>query len=134
MFDVTTFKQAIDFKIKACSNVSISLIDTTQTPRYKVLFGMETVTLAKIHQTTSTVNDVIEMWSGLKCNCYVSLWVAWVYLQNCIKAGTGIHGDGEFINLTDDSFNSRISITNLEVSSTRPAYWIFDFEAHSFNG
>lgn len=127
-------RNAIHFRIKACSEVSIGLMDITnpQTPKYKVLFGMKNNTLAKIQPTSSMLQDSIEPWSGLNCDGYVYLWVAW--LQWYIKAGTGIrgNGEGEFINFTDLLFLGEI--IDIEIYSTSHAYWNFDFAANSTNG
>ncbi|VDI02935.1 Hypothetical predicted protein [Mytilus galloprovincialis] len=106
-------------------------ITNTQTPKYKVLFGMKNNTLAKIQPTSPTFEESIEPWSGLNCDCYVNLWVAW--LQWYIKAGTGIrgNGEGEFINLTDLFFYGEI--IDIEIYSTSHAYWNFEFTANSTN-
>lgn len=92
---------------------------------------MDNNTFAKIQQTTAMTNFAIESWSGLNCDCYVSLWVSWFFKY--IKAGTGMRiGAGEFINLTDHFFED--GIVNFEVSSTSHAYWLFDFAMNSTNG
>ncbi|VDI02936.1 Hypothetical predicted protein, partial [Mytilus galloprovincialis] len=124
---------SIDFKIKACSEVSIGLLNemSNETSRYNVLFGINQNKYSQIRSMTSTYPNANISWSGLDCNCYVPLWVSWS--NKTIKAGTGSSIRGTvFISWIDHWFDA--SIVDIQITSTSPAYWIFEPSANSTSG
>lgn len=117
---------SINFKIKACSEVSIGLRLIFNEPSIcTVLFGTDFSQIQSGPLTKANVS-----WSGLNCNCYVNLWISWSGMT--IMAGTGtVIGDHIFINYTGVILDG---INFIEVASTYEAYWMFNFPENSTNG
>ncbi|CAG2252619.1 unnamed protein product [Mytilus edulis] len=64
-------------------------------------------------------------WSGMDCNCYVSLWISWIDGRIAVGKGTRIGND--VCNQLDYSWTTDINVTDIYISSNTIAYWLFAF-------
>ncbi|VDH88709.1 Hypothetical predicted protein [Mytilus galloprovincialis] len=64
-------------------------------------------------------------WSGMDCNCYVSLWISWIDGRIAVGKGTRIGTDA--CNQLDYSWTTDINVTDIYISSNTTAYWLFAF-------
>ncbi|VDI62907.1 Hypothetical predicted protein [Mytilus galloprovincialis] len=86
--DIQTL-ESISFKVKACDGVFLSLVDYSfgtlydNNIVYRVLFGKAQI---KIIENQSEITLAYETWSGIDCNCYVSVVVSWANAYITIEA------------------------------------------------
>ncbi|CAG2242168.1 unnamed protein product [Mytilus edulis] len=64
-------------------------------------------------------------WSGMDCNCNVSLWISWIDGRIAVGKGTRIGND--VCNQLDYSWTTDINVTDIYISSNTIAYWLFAF-------
>ncbi|CAG2219623.1 unnamed protein product [Mytilus edulis] len=125
--DIQTL-ESISFKIKACDGVLISLVDYSfgilfnNDIVYQVLFGKVQI---KIIENLSEITLAYETWSGIDCNCYVSVVVSWANAYITIEArkGTWIRSD---IFISND-----ISVNDIKITSNTTAHWLIDVQENA---
>ncbi|CAC5414834.1 unnamed protein product [Mytilus coruscus] len=122
--------ESIYFKVKSCDGAFIDLMDDSSStennnPVYRVHFEKEQSTII---ENSSESILAKETWSGLDCNCYVSIWVSWN--SETIEAGKGtVIGSDKFISST-----AKIDVIDILIMSHTVAYWQFNFPKNATSG